>query len=156
MKYYKITLLFSLICLILSFIFAIPYGLNFKEKEKAFEKASVFIISPNRGERKIKFKIEKEEFWLSCYGVEKLCEPNNINKNITIEKARILFFSTDKTSFLNGILLEYKNHGVYHINSKFIYGEDNIIYVILKNSIFILKLSFIFLLTSIILFSRRI
>ena len=44
------------ICIILSVIYAMPYGFNFHEEEKNFEKATILVIAPNKGERKIKLK----------------------------------------------------------------------------------------------------
>lgn len=52
-KYYHLCLMAFFICIILSVIYAMPYGFNFHEEEKNFEKATILVIAPNKGERKL-------------------------------------------------------------------------------------------------------
>ena len=56
LKYYIISLFFSLFFILLAFIFIAPYGLNFKGKEQSFNEATILISFPNRGEKRSSLK----------------------------------------------------------------------------------------------------
>lgn len=154
-KYYIVSLFISLFCIILSCIFIIPYGLNFKGKEQSFDEATISIISPNRGERKIKFEIDSRHYWLSCYGFEQLCNMENINEKIYIKNAKLLLLNLDETNFLNGVLVSYYENNLFHLNKK-ISKEVNLLAILASNSLFCLKLSVFFLLLSLFFFIIRI
>ncbi|WP_107689177.1 hypothetical protein [Neisseria wadsworthii] len=156
LKYYGISLFIALICIILAFIFFIPYGFNFHEKEKIFDEAVISVIAPNRGERKVKLYANNSQYWLSCYGVDNICNSGNINKKTNIKNVKVLLNKEGDTKFLNGILLEYYDEKGYSINDKFNPKENRLISILAVNAIFSLKLSFIFLLISICFFIKRI
>lgn len=153
-KYYHLCLMAFFICIILSVIYAMPYGFNFHEEEKNFEKATILVIAPNKGERKIRLEADSDEYWLSCYGFEEICTNDLINKKLDIKKVRILV-NTQKTVFLNGVLLDYyDNH--HHINQKYDSKKDKLFILLIANTIFSFKLALIFLVMFIFLRIKKI
>ena len=155
-KYYIISLFFSLFCILLAFIFIAPYGLDFKGEEQSFNKATMLISSPNRGERKIKLETELRSYWLSCYGLNDLCEMENINKRFPITNAKILLLlNPNETNFLNGVLVSYYKNDIFYSNKK-ITKDVNLLAILASNSVFCLKLAVFFLLLSLFFFIKRI
>ena len=151
-KFYIISLFFSLFCILLAGIFIAPYGLNFKGEEQSFNEATMLISSPNRGERKIKLETGLRSYWLSCYGLDDLC---NINKRFPIKNVKILLSSPNETNFLNGVLVSYYKNDIFYLNKK-ITKDVNLLAILASNSVFCLKLAVFFLLLSLFFFIKRI
>lgn len=155
LKYYIISLFFSLFFILLAFIFIAPYGLNFKGKEQSFNEATILISFPNRGEKKIKFEAGLRSYWLSCYGLDDLCRMENLNKKFPIINAKILLLKTNDTNFLNGVLVSYYKNDIFYSNKK-ITKDVNLLEILAYNSVFCLKLAVFFLLLSLFFFIKRI
>lgn len=77
-----------------------------------------------------------------------------INKKLDIKKVRILV-NTQKTVFLNGVLLDYyDNH--HHINQEYDSKKDKLFILLITNTIFSFKLALIFLVMFIFLRIKKI
>ncbi|WP_416190947.1 hypothetical protein [Neisseria sp. CCUG12390] len=154
-KYYHGSLLAFFICITLSFIFFIPYGLNFNEKEEEFDEAVIVLSSPNRGERKIRLHAKGQQYWLSCYGFSDFCKGENINRDFNVRNVKILLGNKEETNFINGILLQYTYNNIYHLNNKFQIGKHNLLSALAVHAIFAFQLACFFLLIFIFLFIKR-
>lgn len=155
MKLRNICLFLTIICTALSVLYATPSALNFNQKEIIFPKADISIVSPPRGERRIRLDGEGSQYWISCYGFDNLCTMENINQKMNIGQTKIIVNNNDRFA-TNGVLFEFYKDGTHYLNRKFSKDKDTLIFILLDSSVFALKAAGIFFLLYILFSIKKI